>query len=71
VVAKVREIISANKKRFNIKKFNEAEGKDQYHAEVTNKFAALGDSDAKVDTNSAWEKDYNEYRNFSQRKSKL
>jgi hypothetical protein len=41
--------------RFNLKKLNEVEGKEQYHVEVSNRFAALKDLDAKVKINSAWE----------------
>jgi uncharacterized metal-binding protein YceD (DUF177 family) len=29
--------------RFNLKKLNEAEGKEQYRVEVSNRFAALKD----------------------------
>jgi hypothetical protein len=31
--------------RFNLKTFNKEEGKKQYHAEVSNRFAALEDLD--------------------------
>jgi hypothetical protein len=52
-VAKVRERLAVNKQRshkfhterFNLKKLNTVEGKEQYHAEVSNKFAALEDLD--------------------------
>jgi hypothetical protein len=40
--------------RFNLKKLNEVEGKEQYHVEVSNRFAALEDLDAEVEINSAW-----------------
>jgi hypothetical protein len=40
--------------RFNLKNLNEAEGKEQYCVEVSNRFAALEDLDAEVDINSAW-----------------
>jgi hypothetical protein len=33
----------------------EAEGKEQYRVEVSNRFAALEDLDAEVEINSAWE----------------
>jgi hypothetical protein len=36
-------------------KLNEVEGKMQYHAEISNRFAAFEDLDAKVEINSAWE----------------
>jgi hypothetical protein len=41
--------------RFNIKKLNEVEGKEQDHVEVSNRFAALEDLDTEVEINSAWE----------------
>jgi hypothetical protein len=41
--------------RFNLKKLNEVEGKEQFRVEVSNRFAALEDLDAEVDINSAWE----------------
>jgi hypothetical protein len=63
VVANVRERVAVNKQisqsilidRFNLKKVNEVEGKEQYRVEVSNRFAALEDLDAEVDINSAWE----------------
>jgi hypothetical protein len=63
VVAKVRERLAINKQishrfhmeRFNLKKLNEVEGKEQYRVEVSNKFAALEDLDAEVEINSVWE----------------
>jgi hypothetical protein len=63
VVAKVTERLGVNKQRsprfhierFNLKKLNVLEGKEQYHAEVLHRFAALEDLDAEVDINSAWE----------------
>jgi hypothetical protein len=62
-VAKVRERLTVNKqgshrfhmKRFNHKKLNEIEGKEQYTVEVSNRFAALQDLDTEVEINSAWE----------------
>jgi hypothetical protein len=61
MVAKVREGLTVNKQRshrfhmerFNLKTLNEVEGKEQYHAEVSNRFAALEDLDAEVEINSA------------------
>jgi hypothetical protein len=38
--------------RFNLKKLNEAESKEQYCVEVSNRFAAFGDLDAKVYNNN-------------------
>jgi hypothetical protein len=51
VVAKVRERLAVNKQRsqisymerFNLKKLNKVEGKEQYCVEVSNRFAALED----------------------------
>jgi hypothetical protein len=41
--------------RFNLKKLNEVEGKEQFHVEVSNRFAGLEDLVAEVEINSAWE----------------
>jgi hypothetical protein len=41
--------------RFILMKLNEVEGKEQYHVEVSSRFAALEDLDAEVDINRAWE----------------
>jgi hypothetical protein len=41
--------------RFNLKKLNEVECKEQYRVEVSNGSAALEDLDAEVGVNSAWE----------------
>jgi hypothetical protein len=40
---------------FSLKKLNKVEGKEQYRVEVSNRFAALEDLDAKMEINSAWE----------------
>jgi hypothetical protein len=40
--------------RFNLKKLNEVEGKEQYCV-LSNRFAALEDWDTEVEINSAWE----------------
>jgi hypothetical protein len=63
VVAKVRERLAMNKQksqrfhieRLSLKKLNEVEGKEQYHVEVSNRFAALEDLDTEVEIDSAWE----------------
>jgi hypothetical protein len=63
VVAKVRERLAVNKQRsqifhmerFNLKKLNKVEGKEQFRVEVSNRFVALEDLDAEVEINSAWE----------------
>jgi hypothetical protein len=41
--------------RFNLKKLNEVEGKEQYRVEISNRFAALENSEAEMDINRAWE----------------
>jgi hypothetical protein len=40
--------------RFNLKKLNEVEGKEQYRVEASDRFTALEDWDAEVEINSAW-----------------
>jgi iron only hydrogenase large subunit-like protein len=63
VVAKDRERLAVNKQRsqilnmerFNLKKLNYVEGKEQFRVEVSNRFAALEDFYTKVEINSAWE----------------
>jgi hypothetical protein len=53
VVAKVRERLAMSKQtthrvhmeRLNHKKLNEVEGKEQYHVEISNSFAALENLD--------------------------
>jgi hypothetical protein len=41
--------------RFNLKKLNDVEGKEQFCVEVSNRLAALEDLDTEVEINSAWE----------------
>jgi hypothetical protein len=41
--------------RFNLKKLNEVEGKEQYHVKVSNRFASLEDLDIKVEIYNFWE----------------
>jgi hypothetical protein len=63
VVVKVKERLAVNKQRsqtfnmerFNLKKLNDVEGKEQFRVEVSNRFAALEGLDAEVEINSAWE----------------
>jgi hypothetical protein len=63
VVAKVRERLAVSKQtmhrflmeRFNLKKLNEVEGKEQYRVEISNRFAALENIDTEVDINRASE----------------
>jgi hypothetical protein len=39
---------------FNLQKLNEVEGKEQYCVEISNRFAALENSDTEVGVNKAW-----------------
>jgi hypothetical protein len=43
-----------NMERFNLKKLNDVEGKEQFRVGVTNRFAALKDLDTEMEINSAW-----------------
>jgi hypothetical protein len=62
VMAKVRERLAVSKQTrhtvhmetFNLK-LKEVEGNEQYHVEISNRFAALENLDAEVDINRAWE----------------
>jgi hypothetical protein len=62
VVAKFRERLAVNKqrshrfhmKRFNLKKLNELDGKEQFRFEISNRFAAFEDTAADVDINGGW-----------------
>jgi hypothetical protein len=57
VVAKVRERLAVSKQttqrvymeKFNLKKLNEVEGKEQYRVEISNRFAAMENLDTEVD----------------------
>jgi hypothetical protein len=51
--------------RFDLKKLNDVEGKEQFYVEVSNRLAALEDLDTEVEINSAWET--REYKNITQR----
>jgi hypothetical protein len=63
VVTKVWERLAVSKQitqrfhmeRFNVKKSHEVEGKEQYHTEISNRFAALENLDIDVAINRAWE----------------
>jgi hypothetical protein len=78
VVAKVRERLTVNKQRsqrfdmvrFNLKKLNEVQGKEQFRVEVSNRFAALEDLDTEVEINSAWET-IRENKQISAKESRL
>jgi hypothetical protein len=62
-VAKVRETVAVTEQRlhrfhmerFNLKKLDKVEGKEQYHVEVSDRIALLEDLDDRVDNNVAWE----------------
>jgi hypothetical protein len=41
--------------RFNLKKLNEVEGKEQHNIKISNRFTPLEKLDAEVDINRAWE----------------
>jgi hypothetical protein len=59
VVAKIRERLAVNKQgshkfdmeKFNFNKLNKVEGKEKYHVEVSNRFAALQDFKGEVEIN--------------------
>jgi CTP-dependent riboflavin kinase len=63
VVAKVRERLAVSKQttyrvhmeRFNLKKLNRVECKEQYFVEILNRFAALENLDTDVDINRVLE----------------
>jgi hypothetical protein len=63
VAAKLRERLSVSKRvahkfdkqRFDLRKLNEAEVKEQYQVKITNRFAALENFDDNIDMNRAWE----------------
>jgi DNA repair ATPase RecN len=63
VAAKLRERLSVSKRvaqkfdmrRFDVRKLNDAEVKEQYQVKITNRFAALENFDDNVDMNRAWE----------------
>jgi hypothetical protein len=57
--------------RFNLKKLNEVERKEQFCVEVSNTLAALEDFDAEVEINSAWETIRGNLKNFFQSESRL
>jgi hypothetical protein len=60
-------------KRFNIKKLNKAEGKEQFPVEASNRFSALEDFEKEVEISNAWEtiRDERKHQHFSQRESRI
>ena len=63
VIAKVREILAVGKQaaqrfdtqRFNLRKLNEPEVREQYQIEITNMFAALENSNDYEKVDRTWE----------------
>jgi len=63
VIANVRERLAVGKQaarrfdrqRFNLKKLNEPEGREQYQIEITDRFAALENLNDDEDVNGTWE----------------
>jgi hypothetical protein len=63
VAVRLREGLSVIKRlaqkfdmhRFDLRKLNDAEVKEQYQVKITNRFAALENCDDNVDMNRAWE----------------
>jgi GH43 family beta-xylosidase len=63
VVAKIWERLAVSTQttqrvhleRFNLRKINKVEGKEQQHVEISNRFTALENLDTEVDINRAWE----------------
>jgi hypothetical protein len=63
VAAKLRERLSVSKRvaeildmqRFDLRKLNDAEVKEQYQVKITNSFAASENFDDNVDMNRLWE----------------
>jgi hypothetical protein len=41
--------------RFNLNKLSEVKGKERYHVEISNRFAALDNLVTEIDINRAWE----------------
>jgi hypothetical protein len=74
VAEKLRERLSVSKRvaqkfdmqRFDLRKLNDAEVKEQYQVKITNRFAALENVDDNVDMNKAWENIKRKYKNFRQ-----
>jgi len=63
VIAKVRERLAVGKQaaqsfdrqRFNLRKLNEPDVREQYQTEITNRFAALENVNDYEDVNRTWE----------------
>jgi hypothetical protein len=48
-------VLSFHMEKFNLRKFNEVEDKEQYHVKISNRFARFQNLDAEVDINRGWE----------------
>jgi glycine betaine/choline ABC-type transport system substrate-binding protein len=78
VAAKVRErLVVSNRaaqkidtERFNVKKLNEGDVKEQYQVAIRNKFAALENLEDSGDINRAWD-NIREYIKTSAQESRL
>jgi hypothetical protein len=57
--------------RFNLKKLNDVEGKEQFRVEISNRVAALKDLRAEVEINSVWETIRKNIKLFIQGESRL
>jgi hypothetical protein len=63
VVATIREWLAVNEQgsqkfhveRFNIKKLNEAEGKEKYSIDIWSRVVSFDNLDAEVEINTVWE----------------
>jgi len=77
VIAQVRERLAVGKQaaqrfdrqRFNLRKLNEPEVREQYLIEITNRFASLENSDDDEDVNRTWENIKDNIQNVSERES--
>ena len=58
-----------DRKRFNLRKLNESEVREQYQIEITNRFAALETLNNDEDVNRTWENIKEKYLNLSERES--
>jgi len=77
VIANVRERLAVGKQaaqkfdrqRFNLRRLNESEVREQYQIEITNRFAALENVNDNEDVNSTWENIKENIQNLSERES--
>ena len=77
MIAKVREKLAVGKQaaqrfdrqRFNLRKLNEPEVREQYQIEVTNKFAASENFSGDEDVDRTWENIKENIKNLSKRES--